>query len=207
MTRIVLFVLMLLVPLELEATGNGSRSVQHLWLSCEFNEQVNQYVDLHHAVAASFGPEIVSANPADLFARKHAFATAIRAARPGASEGNIFTPEVASFFRARIAQAIRETGFDLASALQESAVELEEETSEEPQLIEVNGDFPWHAGAVMWPSILWKLPPLPPEVEYRFVAGDLVLIDLRAALVVDILRAALPAHESTAVAPIESGGD
>jgi hypothetical protein len=47
----------------------------------------------------------------------------------------------------------------------------------------------------MWPSLLWRLPPLPPEVEYRFLANDLVLIDIRAGLVVDILRAVLPAAD------------
>jgi hypothetical protein len=44
----------------------------------------------------------------------------------------------------------------------------------------------------MWPALLQVLPPLPRELEYRFVDRDLVLIDIHADLVVDILKEALP---------------
>jgi hypothetical protein len=40
--------------------------------------------------------------------------------------------------------------------------------------------------------MLGVLPPLPAELEYRFVAGDLVLLDVDADLVVDVLGAVLP---------------
>ena len=36
------------------------------------------------------------------------------------------------------------------------------------------------------------LPPLPDELQYRLVGGHLVLVDIHAGLVVDILRHALP---------------
>lgn len=55
----------------------------------------------------------------------------------------------------------------------------------------VNGTFPWAIGTAMVPSILEALPPLPPELQYRMVARDLVLIDVHASLVADILREAL----------------
>jgi hypothetical protein len=42
------------------------------------------------------------------------------------------------------------------------------------------------------PTLLLKLPQLPGEVEYRIVDHDLVLLDVKANLVVDILRGALP---------------
>lgn len=42
------------------------------------------------------------------------------------------------------------------------------------------------------PTLLLKLPKLPGEVEYRIVDHDLVLLDVKANLVVDILRQALP---------------
>jgi hypothetical protein len=56
----------------------------------------------------------------------------------------------------------------------------------------VNGAFPWLAGNAMWPFMIETLPALPAELEYRFVGRDLVLLDVRAELVVDILPAALP---------------
>ena len=47
----------------------------------------------------------------------------------------------------------------------------------------------------MWPALLHALPPLPRELEYRIVDADLVLIDLRADLVVDILENAMPVED------------
>ena len=40
------------------------------------------------------------------------------------------------------------------------------------------------------------LPVLPDELQYRFVERDLVLVDIDADLVVDVLSDALPAGES-----------
>ena len=55
----------------------------------------------------------------------------------------------------------------------------------------VNGDFPWAIGTAMVPCVIEALPPLPPELQYRMVGRDLVVIDLHAGLVVDILPLAL----------------
>jgi hypothetical protein len=38
------------------------------------------------------------------------------------------------------------------------------------------------------PSLLENLPPLPPEIEYRITGADLVLLDAKANMVVDIIR-------------------
>ncbi len=37
------------------------------------------------------------------------------------------------------------------------------------------------------PSLLEYLPPLPPEIEYRITGRDLVLLDAKANLIVDII--------------------
>jgi hypothetical protein len=44
--------------------------------------------------------------------------------------------------------------------------------------------------------ILEALPPLPEELQYRFVGPTLVLLDVHADLVVDILPNALPVDGS-----------
>jgi hypothetical protein len=43
----------------------------------------------------------------------------------------------------------------------------------------------------MWPCVINALPPLRGELQYRIVGRDLVLVDVHANLVVDILREAL----------------
>jgi hypothetical protein len=41
-------------------------------------------------------------------------------------------------------------------------------------------------------GLLWKLPDLPPELEYRLVGSSLILPDVKANLIVDILRDVVP---------------
>lgn len=43
----------------------------------------------------------------------------------------------------------------------------------------------------MFACVIEALPPLPAELQYRIVGDDLVLIDVHASLVVDILPRAL----------------
>ena len=53
--------------------------------------------------------------------------------------------------------------------------------------MKVNGSFPKTAAKPVLPCILGALPRLPEELEYRIVGSDLVLIDVHAGLIVDIL--------------------
>jgi hypothetical protein len=46
---------------------------------------------------------------------------------------------------------------------------------------------------MVWPSILCALPPLPDELQYRFAGRTLILWDVHADLIVDLLPGALPA--------------
>ena len=56
----------------------------------------------------------------------------------------------------------------------------------------VNGDYPAAASlSSMPPCLLAALPPLPEELEYRFLGGDLILVDLHARLMVDFIPRAL----------------
>jgi hypothetical protein len=72
--------------------------------------------------------------------------------------------------------------------------ELEADVSPGSELppVEVNGPFPWAFGAAVPSVLLDRLPALPEEVQYRFIGRDLVLVDVDANLVVDILPDALP---------------
>ena len=183
MPRSLLLPLLLFFPLVTPAQRTDAPSVPP-----EFSEAVDHYVEIHRSVAASLGPEILCDTAEELQRQTWTFAAALRAATRGAREGDIFSPHVAKFFRAHIASVVRETRPDIAALLEET----EEEGLEEPSVPQVNAAFPWNTGAVMWPSMLWRLPPLPEEVEYRFVGRDLVLLNVRANLVVDVLRDALP---------------
>ena len=58
-------------------------------------------------------------------------------------------------------------------------------------VLRVNGTFPWVLATAMFPCVIAALPPLPPELQYRIVGDTLVLIDVHASLIVDLLPHAL----------------
>ena len=186
MSRSILIPILMLVPL-LAATHAAGRTYGVHTAPIEFAEQLNDYADIHRAVAAALGPEISSPSPEEVLRQSRAFAAAVRAARPTARPGDIFTPRVAAFFRRHISAIVRETELDVTVVFDD----LDEEPLNEAGLV-VNGELPWNAGSFMWPSMLWRLPPLPKALEYRFIGHDLVLVDVRAGIVVDVLRNALP---------------
>ena len=53
----------------------------------------------------------------------------------------------------------------------------------------------WPVGAplsTMMPDLLAELPRLPEGLEYRFVQGDLILLDIDACLIVDVIPDVVP---------------
>jgi hypothetical protein len=58
-------------------------------------------------------------------------------------------------------------------------------------ILRVNGTFPWALGTAVFPCVIAALPPLSPELQYRFVGDALALIDVHASLIVDLLPRAL----------------
>ena len=59
--------------------------------------------------------------------------------------------------------------------------------------VTVNGRYPDNVPlTTMPPDVLKNLPPLPEDIEYRFVGRSLILLDVRAHLVVDFAPRVLP---------------
>jgi hypothetical protein len=154
-----------------------------------FAAAVDHYVNLHRRLERSLPPEGMFDDPEDMFAAREALRFALVDARPTAREGNIFTPGIAEVIRHRLEAAIQEHNYSPREVL---AAINEERLPGMPEP-EVNGEYPWMIGSTVWPTLLAALPPLPRELEYRFSDRNLVLLDVHANLVVDILPNALPA--------------
>jgi hypothetical protein len=60
----------------------------------------------------------------------------------------------------------------------------------------VHDRFDWWFGSFMPRCMVSLLPRLPDSLQFRLVERDLVLLDVDAALVIDVLPDALPATES-----------
>jgi hypothetical protein len=89
--------------------------------------------------------------------------------------------------RACIARALAEARLD-GSALVEDMLE---DTFYDAVSPVVGEPFSWRLGSMMPPTVLHALPQLPPPLQYRFVAADLVVINTHTNIVVGILRNAL----------------
>lgn len=171
----------------LAAQADSTTSVER------FKAAITEYVALHRQVERYTPPQKIFTDPAEAERSMKVMADAMRRMRPNAREGDIFNAEVANVFRREILQALDDSGFDVGTLLEQTIPE----TTEQPALPTVNGQFSWALGNTMPPCVLLVLPELPIELQYRFVGTDLVLIDLHANLVVDILRGALPEDDAT----------
>ncbi len=157
-----------------------------------FQQAADDYVLMHRDLERQLPSTRVTPDTGTLRQAIGAMAAAVRMARPGAKQGDLFSPAVAEVLRYRIARSLQRQGltpFDVR------ADQLADTGPVGVPVLTVNGSFPWRLAAGMNPAVLQALPPLPPELQYRMVDNDLVLIDLHAGLIVDILPYALADSE------------
>jgi hypothetical protein len=82
---------------------------------------------------------------------------------------------------------------EIAGAKGNAVLSSIEQTNIHGVKLRVNHRYPPALPRVTMPSpILAKLPPVPSELEYRFLGRSLVLVDTECALVVDVLPDVLP---------------
>jgi len=185
---ILIHVPLVLVPLLPAAPPTRDCQLEVLRLStieestlAEFDAGVHTYVDLHRRLARWMSPAQLCDECGVL---GDELRDVIVAARPEARQGGFFTPQVAEVLRARIDLALLHGVAGVATSLY---APLPGEVGPA-----VNQPFPMVLGTVQWPSLVNKLPTLPPELGYTFWGRDLILVDLPANLVVDVLPEALP---------------
>ena len=151
-----------------------------------FLQSIDEYVQRHRSLEGPLPKEAVTADPDSLFASKRALSVAIRNTRADARQGDIFSAAVARYFRLLIADALKEGGV-------EDLLAIVEEENEVHTPAAVNGDYPaGRSVSMMPPCLLAALPPLPAELQYRFVGRDLILWDVHAGLIVDFVPDAIP---------------
>lgn len=137
----------------------------------QFQRSVDAYAFQHRQVQRRLGEDV----------DQNAMAAGMRAARPAAADGDVFTPLIAAAFRNRIATALRAKGCRIAAS-----------GSEVPRV----GAQATNTQAVPG-CVSGVLPRLPDELEYRTASVALVLLDRHANLVVDVLHGAFPASNGS----------
>jgi hypothetical protein len=156
-----------------------------------FGDAVRTYAALHHQLERSLPPLEMTDDMEKLYESIDALADSIRAARAQAREGDIFGRELSMLLRIRIDKALRDRGLEISDLLADMTTDVPID-AERPR---VNERFPWEWSAAVPLCLFDVLPELPDDLEYRFAGRDLVLVDIHAELVVDILRGALPSPD------------
>jgi hypothetical protein len=152
----------------------------------EFRRRVDDYMALQKQLNSTLKPLPDKATPQQIDANQRALLALVAKARPDARPGNVFSPEMQKFVKGVLSRVLEgPDGSKLRSSIMD---ENPTGTS-----IQVNGRYPDTVPlSTMPPDVLAALPPLPDELEYRFVGNRLILFDTKAHLIIDYVEDAFP---------------
>ena len=152
-----------------------------------FEKRVKDYVKLRENIEAKMPKLSKEAKPEQIETHKKQLQESVRAARTGAKQGDIFTPEAAALVRSIIKEEFK--GKDRVEL--RKAVLVEAEVKSVP--LRVNYPYPEVKEQLeMPPTLLLKLPQLPKQIRYRFVGHNMLLVDRENGLIIDYMANAIP---------------
>lgn len=151
----------------------------------EFQKRIQAYLKIHNEAEGKVPNLKRTDDPKEISDREKALGEMIMTLRAGAMPGDIFAPEYQPYFI-----KIVKDDFKGRSASDRKALIVELPAK---MKVDINTVYPTTIPlATFPPALLRKLPDLPPELEYRIVARSLILRDVKANLIVDILRDVVP---------------
>jgi hypothetical protein len=186
---IVMSMILFVVCACAESSQAGSAQEQ----SKELQGHIDKYMEIHKKAVASVPAIPKETTDAALIAKhQQQIADAIRALRPNALVGEVFTPAVRQMILATVKQAVAGKEGESAKATVLGEGNPKSGESETPVNLKVNATYPSTAPlSTVPPSMLMSLPMLPKELEYRFVGRNLILRDTTANLIVDFIPNAI----------------
>lgn len=168
-------------------TASNREQNEHAAGFKEFADRVQDYVKLHKAAESTLPPLKPAGLPELVAAHQQALARKIREARPQAGPGDIFTPKAREAFQHAI-----QGEFHSSRALNIHAT-LKQGPLVKGVHVRVNTVYPdGLAHTTVPPTLLLRFPKLPAELAYGIVGPDLILLDVKADLVVDVAAGLIP---------------
>jgi hypothetical protein len=176
-------------PAQAQTLPKGTHVNPDAGLVAEFKKQVDEYVKVRNA-ASQKAPELdETKKPVEIVIAEKALAQNVRAARPAAKRGDLFTPATQAMFR-RLLKPQLTKGRDAAD---NKAIIKDDAPAPKEVPFKVNGDYPKEAPlSTVPPDVLLTLPQLPEDIQYRFVGKHLILYDAKANLIIDFMLNAIP---------------
>src|SRR5689334_23221965 len=151
----------------------------------DFQRRLTGYVELRTKLGHDLQPLKPTANAADLKARQASLAAAIRQTRKGARMGDLIPTPVATLLK----RTVQDDFKNRAPAAQRAA--RNEVTGGVAPVI--NQTFPPNAALPTIPPLhLARLPPLPDNLQYRFLGRHLVILDGDTEIIIDYVADVLP---------------
>jgi hypothetical protein len=151
----------------------------------EFRDRAESYLALHKKIADELPPLKETSDPQKIADREKLLGVNIGKARANARSGEIFgdiAPLVVKTIRADLRHRAR---------ADRKAVFAEMPARVPP--LGINSIYPSTVPLITFPpALLQALPPLPEGLEYRFYGHDLILRDMKANIVADVLRNIVP---------------
>ena len=158
-------------PRDVNARGAATKA---------FLDRIQEYVQFHHNVQKMVPPLRETPTPQEIAKREAALGAALIKQRPDARPGDFFVKD----FQPYLVEIIRKDFAKRAAADRKALlVELPKDVK-----IGVNMIYPATLPLATFPGNLLKaLPELPKELEYRIVGRDLILLDVKGNVIVDVL--------------------
>lgn len=151
-----------------------------------FNARLTAFVQLRTEAEQSLPKLDETSDPVKLTAQQKALAAAVIAKRQGVAAGDVFVEACQPL----LTRVVRE---NYARRSRADRVALMKDLPRGTK-VTVNAEYPAGLPLVtIPPSLLRALPALPDDMEYRLVGRDLILLDAKSGVVVDILPNVVPA--------------
>lgn len=146
----------------------------------QFAERIDRYSTLRARLEEPLPAFDAPRESWSVFLARRYLASAIRAARPRARIGDIFTPEAAALFRSTVDRAVYE--LDLEGL-------VDEELDDADFLVDliVNEPVPKWALQPLPAALVERLPVLPEAIHYARVGTSLIVWDAHAQILIDAL--------------------
>jgi hypothetical protein len=153
-------------------------------VGADFEQRAKHYLDWREKTVGKTPSPANS--PEKIIAARRKLANKVRVGRAGAKQGEVFSPEIADYFRRQIAATFNGGhGKQIRSSLRHS------EPTE--MQLQINQSYPEKVALQSTPpTLLLNLPELPKGLEYRILGRELVLRDSDANIIVDYVPNALP---------------
>jgi hypothetical protein len=154
-------------------------------LLADFGSRVEKYLQSRQKAGGAPKP---ATEAEKLAAHRKQTASKVKVERVEAKQGDIFTPEIATYFKKQIAATFAgPEGPKIRASLRRAE-------PVPPINLKVNKAYPAALPRQSTPpTLLLNLPRLPKELEYRIVGRDLALHDTVTNLIVDFIPNAIPA--------------